>query len=110
MRKVLINLLLNANDAVAGAGEIRVETARLNGWAAMSVADNGCGMTPEFVERFLFKQFQTTKAKGLGIGLFHSKMIVDAHHGRIDVQSHPGQGSTFRVLLPLAPLVHASGT
>jgi putative PEP-CTERM system histidine kinase len=110
MRKVLVNLLLNANDALSAAGEIRVETARLNSWAAICVADNGCGMSKDFVSHQLFKRFQTTKAKGLGIGLVHSKMIVDAHHGRIDVESKPGKGSTFRVLLPLAPVGGTSQT
>jgi len=49
----------------------------------------------------LFRPFQTTKKKGIGIGMFHSKMIVEAHRGKIEVQSEPGKGSTFRVLLPL---------
>ena len=48
----------------------------------------------------LFKPFQTTKKQGLGIGLFHSKKIVEAHGGRIEVESERGEGSTFTVLLP----------
>jgi signal transduction histidine kinase len=68
----------------------------------MSVTDNGCGMAPEFVQNSLFRPFQTTKKKGIGIGMFHCKMIVEAHRGRIEVESQPGKGSAFRVLLPLA--------
>jgi signal transduction histidine kinase len=49
----------------------------------------------------LFRPFQTTKKNGLGIGLFQSKMIVEAHQGSIQVESRPGQGTTFRILLPL---------
>ena len=101
MQKVVVNLLLNARDATGNTGEIRVETAQHDGWATLSVTDNGRGMSQEFVARSLFRPFQTTKKKGVGIGLFHSKMIVDAHRGRIEVKSEEGKGTTFRVLLPL---------
>jgi len=101
IQKVVVNLLLNARDAAGNTGEIRVETGQQNGWAALSVTDNGCGMSPEFMARSLFRPFQTTKKKGVGIGLFHSKMIVDAHQGRIEVESEQGKGTVFRVLLPL---------
>jgi putative PEP-CTERM system histidine kinase len=100
LRKVITNLLLNAKDAVNDAGEIRVSTVRCNGSVLLSVSDNGCGMSPEFMRRLLFKPFQTTKKTGLGIGMFHSKAIVEAHQGRIEVESEPGQGTTFRVHLP----------
>lgn len=104
LRKVLVNLLLNANEALDNHGEIRVTTERMDGWAVFSVSDTGCGMSKEFMERSLFQPFQTTKRQGLGIGLFQSKMIVEAHQGRIEVQSEEGKGSTFRVLLPLSPV------
>ncbi len=100
LQKVLVNLLLNAKEAVNGAGEIRVCTAQEKGMALISVADNGCGMTPEFMRRSLFRPFQTTKKTGLGIGMFHSKAIIEAHQGRIEVESTVGEGTTFRVLLP----------
>ncbi len=101
MQKVVVNLLLNARDATGKTGEIRVETGLDDRWATFSVTDNGCGMTQEFVARSLFRPFQTTKKKGVGIGLFHTRMIVDAHRGRIEVKSEEGKGTTFRVLLPL---------
>jgi putative PEP-CTERM system histidine kinase len=100
-RNVVTNLVLNARDAVGAMGHISVETGRQNGWAVLAVTDNGCGMTPEFVQRSLFRPFHTTKKKGIGIGMFQCKMIVEAHHGRIEVESQPGKGTTFRVLLPL---------
>jgi len=102
LEKVVLNLLLNAKEALNGGGEIRVATALQNNWTVLSVADNGCGMTRDFVERSLFRPFQTTKKHGIGIGMFQSKMIVEAHHGKIEVESSPGRGTTFRVLLPLA--------
>jgi putative PEP-CTERM system histidine kinase len=101
LQKVVINLLLNANDAVDEQGEIHITTATLDGWAVLSVWDNGCGISQAFMERSLFHPFQTTKSQGLGIGLFHSKMIVEAHHGRIEVESEEGKGSTFTVFLPM---------
>jgi len=101
MLKVVTNLVLNARDAISTAGEIRIETAQSNGWAILTVSDNGCGMAPEFLSRSLFRPFQTTKKNGLGIGLFQSKMIVEAHKGRVQVESQPGKGTTFRIILPL---------
>jgi signal transduction histidine kinase len=57
-------------------------------------------MSEEFIEKSLFRPFQTTKKKGLGIGLFHSKLIVEAHRGTLEVTSAVGAGAEFRVLLP----------
>ena len=103
MHKVVINLLLNAKEAIAGGGEICVTTSHGGGWAECAVSDTGCGMSREFIETRLFKPFQTTKPKGMGIGLFHCKTIVEAHGGRIEVESEEGKGSTFRVFLPGKP-------
>lgn len=103
LNKVIVNLLLNARDAVGKSGAIQISTDQINGWAVLAVSDNGCGMSPEFINRSLFRPFQTTKKKGIGIGMFHSKAIVDAHHGRFEVTSQPGQGTTFRLLLPIQP-------
>jgi putative PEP-CTERM system histidine kinase len=100
IQKVLTNLVLNARDAVGPGGRIRVETTRRNGWVVLAVADNGCGMSNDFIQRCLFRPFQTTKKKGIGIGMFHCKMIVEAHRGKIEVESEPGKGTAFRVLLP----------
>ncbi len=101
---VITNLLLNARDAIQPGGEISVETNQSNGWAILSVADNGCGMSPAFLKASLFRPFQTTKKKGLGIGMFQSKMIVEAHRGKIQVDSEPGAGTMIRVMLPLSRL------
>ena len=98
---VLTNLLLNARDAVGPEGEVRIETEQNGNWAIVSIADNGCGMSPLFLKSSLFRPFQTTKKKGLGIGMFQSKMIVEAHRGRITVDSEPTVGTTFRLMLPL---------
>jgi putative PEP-CTERM system histidine kinase len=99
-QKVLENLLLNANEAVADGGRIRVTTGARDAWVEITVSDDGCGMSADFVEKRLFRPFQTTKKQGMGIGLFHSRTIVEAHGGRIEVQSAERKGTTFRVILP----------
>jgi putative PEP-CTERM system histidine kinase len=101
LQSVVTNLLLNARDALATSGRITVETKHLDGWVTLSIADNGCGMSPAFIKDSLFRPFRTTKKKGLGIGMFQAKMIVEAHRGSIQVKSELGSGTTFQVTLPL---------
>jgi putative PEP-CTERM system histidine kinase len=100
LSKVLTNLLLNA--AEAGATEISLSTQAENGWATLAVTDNGPGIDPIFREKSLFQLFATTKKKGLGIGLYQSRTIVEAHGGRLEVESKPELGTTFKVRLPVA--------
>lgn len=99
---VLTNLLLNAREAMDRGGIITVRTARRGDRALLSVSDTGCGMSPDFIRDSLFRPFRTTKKKGLGIGMFHCRMIINAHRGSLRVESEPGKGTTFQVLLPLA--------
>jgi putative PEP-CTERM system histidine kinase len=101
LQSVITNLLQNARDAVGSRGKVTVRTDHCDGWATLSVADNGCGMSAGFLRDSLFRPFQTTKKKGLGIGMFQSKMIVETHRGNIQVKSELGIGTTFRVMLPL---------
>lgn len=99
LRKVVTNLLLNATEAMDGEGHIRVATTTEEGWAVLTVGDNGRGMSERFVRESLFRPFRTTKPSGLGIGMFQSRSIVEAHGGRITVSSRPGEGTVFRVFL-----------
>lgn len=101
-RSVLANLLMNAHEATPVDGRISVRTEALDEKAILTVADSGCGMSQEFLDNSLFRPFRTTKKKGIGIGMFQSRMIVDAHCGQIQVDSEPGKGATFRVILPLS--------
>jgi hypothetical protein len=101
IRKVVINLILNAIDATAGNGEIKVKVGIEDGKGFVMVSDNGVGMSKEFIETRLFKPFQTTKKKGLGIGLYQCKSIIEAHSGRIKVRSKEGKGTDFFVYLPI---------
>ncbi|RPH47784.1 MAG: PEP-CTERM system histidine kinase PrsK [Desulfobacteraceae bacterium] len=100
IHKVLENLIINANDALNGGdGDITVGTKENGQWVEISVTDTGCGMTGEFMEKSLFRPFQTTKKQGMGIGLYHCKTIVEAHGGRIEAESEEGKGTIIRVLL-----------
>lgn len=102
IRNVLTNLIRNAEDAAGEKGEIRLSTFERNGQVVLTVEDNGCGMTSEFIEESLFRPFTTTKSDGFGIGLYQVKRIVEAHQGGIEVKSAVGRGTTFRIRLPQA--------
>jgi len=102
MNKVLENLLMNACDAMGQNGKIIVETAFKENWAQIFIFDNGCGMSEEFIAKDLFRPFRTTKKQGMGIGLYHSKTIIEAHGGRIEVESKENDGTIFRIYLPIS--------
>jgi putative PEP-CTERM system histidine kinase len=99
--KVIINIIMNALDATKMQGEIKLSVGIEDDMAFIKISDNGCGMSADFIEKRLFKPFQTTKDKGLGIGLYQCKAIVDAHFGKIMVESREGRGTDFIVYFPL---------
>lgn len=99
--KVIVNLIINALEATGQSGNVGVEVGKENNMAYIKVSDNGCGMSHEFIKKQLFKPFQTTKKKGLGIGLYQCKTIVEEHSGKIKVTSKEGTGTEFVVYLPL---------
>jgi len=101
IQSVVTNLALNAREAVGPGGRIRVRTEHLGDSVVLCVTDNGCGMSAAFLKDSLFRPFQSTKKKGLGIGMYQSRMVVEAHGGSIRVESETGKGSTFRVSLPV---------
>jgi nitrogen-specific signal transduction histidine kinase len=107
--QVFLNLVRNGIEAMANGGELTVRTRfervapQCGGRAAAvaEVADRGSGISPE-AQRHLFNPFFTTKDGGTGLGLPISMRIVEEHGGTIEVHSRIGEGTTFRVLLPLA--------
>lgn len=104
LNQVVMNLLLNAVHAIGPQrGVITVGTGVRDDAVWLSVGDTGSGIAPEHLPH-IFEPFFTTKpaGAGTGLGLSLAADIVRAHGGQIEVDSHPGQGSTFRVLLPLA--------
>jgi putative PEP-CTERM system histidine kinase len=100
LRQVLINLLINAEEAVAGRGDIHLSTRADRDMVTCRVADNGPGIPPDFLHTRLFKPFATTKSGGFGIGLYQCKTIVEAHGGRIVAESRVGQGSILSFSIP----------
>jgi signal transduction histidine kinase len=105
INQVIMNLLVNAAQAISGTGTITIRTGRSGPWVWLEVEDSGCGMAPDVVSR-IFIPFFTTKpvGQGTGLGLSLSYSIVQKHHGDIEVFSEPGKGTRFRVWLPI---VHA---
>ncbi len=103
MASVVTNLVVNAREAMTAEGTIRVVTAAHDGKISLSVADDGHGMSADFIRNDLFRPFHSTKTKGLGIGMFQCKKIVEAHGGSIRVESTPESGTCFTILLPISP-------
>jgi signal transduction histidine kinase len=94
IKQVIINLLINAHDAVSGNGEIKVKTWHRKNRTYLAVEDNGSGISPEIIHN-IFNPFFTTKTRGTGLGLAISKRIAKEHGGDLTVTSTHGEGSTF---------------
>lgn len=99
IHQVLLNLLLNAVQAMEGAGTVRVEIGSRGDCASVMVSDTGRGI-PEQQLTQIFRPFYTTRGNGTGLGLSLTRRIVEEHHGQIKVTSVVGKGSKFEVLLP----------
>uniref|UniRef100_I2PXR5 histidine kinase n=1 Tax=Desulfovibrio sp. U5L TaxID=596152 RepID=I2PXR5_9BACT len=105
IKQVMLNLLVNAMDAIAGPGRIVITTFQsVAESVCLSVEDSGYGIQAEHMDK-LFEPFFTTKraGKGIGIGLSTCMSIVQKHHGNITVKSQPGQGAVFTVKFPVNP-------
>ncbi|MCX5813912.1 MAG: ATP-binding protein [Proteobacteria bacterium] len=105
VQQSLVNIVMNAAQAMPDGGDIRIKTGNIGGYIYISVADQGTGIAPEHLDK-IFEPFFTTKKKGegTGLGLSLSKRLVEASNGKIDVESTAGQGSIFKILLPVRHL------
>lgn len=101
IKQVLVNLIKNAMQAMSTGGVITVSTGTASDGIWVSVADTGGGIPQEQLSR-IFEPFYTTKKKGTGLGLMIVQRIIREHGGKLEVESHLGEGSTFRVRLPMA--------
>jgi signal transduction histidine kinase len=104
--KVIQNLIINALESMEGKrGILTVRAGHTeDGKSFFSVSDTGEGMSPRFIERRLFRPFATTKKKGVGLGLYTCREVVQANGGTIEVDSQRGVGTTFKVVLPSVEL------
>jgi signal transduction histidine kinase len=115
LRDAIGSVYQNALEAAAaGGGTVTVRTGsfrqRSKPWAIVELADDGSGMTQEFLRDRLFRPFQTTKENGVGLGLYTARQIVQHHGGDIQVESRLGMGTTVRILIPGAAPSAASPT
>lgn len=100
IEQVLLNLLLNAIQAIQGAGQVRVQVSIQDNFALVRVSDTGRGIDPSHLPN-IFRPFFTTKSKGTGLGLSVARAIVEEHGGQIEASSTPGQGTEFTVRLQI---------
>jgi signal transduction histidine kinase len=100
IKQALVNLVKNAAQSMTKGGVLSVQTDSGVDGVVVSIADTGGGIPQEQINR-IFEPFYTTKKKGTGLGLMIVQRIVRDHGGRIDLESHVGKGTTFRIWLPL---------
>jgi signal transduction histidine kinase len=101
MKQAVLNVVINGIQAMPGGGRLTVAAARVDGEAEVSIADQGGGITPEIRDK-IFNLYFTTKKSGSGIGLPMTYRVLQLHNGSVDFDSIAGQGTTFRLRLPLS--------
>jgi putative PEP-CTERM system histidine kinase len=101
LERVIGHLIQNAIEATPRDGKVSVILERQGDSAIVTVRDNGAGMSEEFIRAKLFKPFESTKAGGMGIGVFESREYINELGGKMDVESQPSRGTVFRLTLPL---------
>jgi signal transduction histidine kinase len=99
LRQAFLNLALNACQAMPDGGTLRIHAKLAGRQVQVLVSDTGTGILPEHLDK-IFDLYFTTKPKGSGIGLSMVYRIVQMHDGEIEIESTPGKGTTFRILLP----------
>jgi signal transduction histidine kinase len=106
--QVLSNLIANAIKFTPTGGRIRIECVHHNNMAKISVTDTGPGIAPDLLEAIFerFRQGENPQRRGLGLGLYISRTLIEAQHGKIWAESTPGNGTTVSFTLPLASRVN----
>lgn len=101
LKQAVLNLLVNARQAMESGGELIVRTQRVGNDVRLSITDTGCGMGAEELEK-CFDVFWSTKSRGTGLGLASARRIVEEHGGSMTAVSEPGTGTSISIQLPLA--------
>lgn len=110
INQLFMNLLLNASQAIPEQGTIRIRTRAEDGTVRLAVTDDGRGIPGPVMERIFEPGFTTKGSRmGMGLGLLICRRIVDEHEGRLEVESEPGEGSTFTVILPVTSSAQKGG-
>jgi hypothetical protein len=100
IHQVLLNVVLNAKQAIGEKGDISIAIEQSNGSVVVTVDDSGCGIPSSMLES-LFRPSQSSRPGGLGVGLYQCKQIVEAHQGTIQLRSEKGKGTQVRIELPI---------
>ena len=108
-RQAVLNLVVNARQAIPDGGELIVRVERQGNFVELTVTDTGVGMTPEDLER-CFELYYSTKKGGTGLGLSTTRRIIEEHDGTITVVSEKGRGTSFSIVLPLLVEIHGSSS
>jgi two-component system sensor histidine kinase HydH len=108
LKQVLLNLFINAQQAMDSGGELMIRTVRRPDGAIIQINDTGKGIPPEKLPT-IFRPYSSSRSGGTGLGLATAKKIVEAHHGTVSVHSELGKGTSFTIKLPLAGVDPAGG-
>jgi signal transduction histidine kinase len=108
MKRVFINIIENAVDAMSNGGTLKISSAQTDGYIRIAFSDTGSGIPRENLEK-IWIPFFTTKAKGMGLGLPICKRIVEAHGGTITIESAASKGTTVTIALPIKPKTKEDG-
>ena len=101
LKQIILNLFINAQQAIDAGGELIIKTAAQNQSAVIQISDTGRGIAPEKLAK-IFDAFYSSRPQGVGLGLATVKKIIEAHKGTITVDSEPGKGTQFTIKLPLS--------
>ncbi|AGK54045.1 PAS domain S-box protein [Bacillus sp. 1NLA3E] len=100
LKQVLLNVLRNAMESIEGHGTVTISLNIEEGCACIKIQDNGCGISKERLTK-IGEPFYSTKEKGTGLGLMTSLQIIENHHGKMDIKSEEGKGTTVTIFLPI---------
>ena len=100
LKQVILNLFINAQQAMSGGGDLMIRTDRQEKDALIQISDTGTGITPDNLSH-IFDAYYTSRPQGSGLGLPTAKKIIEAHNGSISVNSEPGKGTSFTIRLPI---------